>query len=139
MSDAARWVRPSIREETLQRVWCKHFNGLMNSRCAVGMAYDTVRVERHEGAFQYRYACFRRDEVPHLCPHVLYPTDAEIEQAAQETEAAIQDGLRFMDDYMLAVKAGICPHCGQPMTEVKRGWSIYAVPCGHRLGTGKPG
>jgi len=34
--------------------------------------------------------------------------------------------------------AGTCPHCKQPMTTVKRGWSIYASPCSHRLGTGKP-
>ena len=122
MVDYAGNVRPSIREETERRVWCKHFNGLENERCTLDIVYDTVRVARHDGPFMYRYACFRADAVSDLCRHVLYPSAAEIEQDAQETELVVQEAHRWMTAALAKIKAGICPHCQQPMTQVQRGW-----------------
>jgi hypothetical protein len=137
MSDDARHVRPSIREHTHERVWCKHFNGFKNDRCSLGIAYASVRVARQDGPFRWRSACIRADAVSHLCPHVLYPSEAEIEQAAQETEALVQEATHWMTTYVAEIAAGRCPHCQQPMRQVQRGWSLYAAPCGHRLGTEK--
>src|SRR5579884_1810625 len=129
MLEHPRNVRPSVREETEQRVWCKHFTGFKDDRCKLGIAYDSVRIKRRDGPFRYRHACIRADEVSHLCPHVLYPSEEEIEQAAQATERLVQEAKRWATEYIAEINAGICPHCKQPMTQVKKGWSIYASPC----------
>jgi len=86
----------------------------------------------------YHHACIRANEVSHLCPHVVYPTKEEIEQEAQATQRFVQEAQRWLTEYSAEIDAGTCPHCKQPMSTVKRGWSIYASPCGHRLGTKNP-
>lgn len=59
-------------------------------------------------------------------------------QPHNATHRFVQEAQRWLTEYLAEIDAGTCPHCKQPMSTVKRGWSIYASPYGHRLGTGKP-
>lgn len=41
-------------------------------------------------------------------------------------------------EYWAMIHSGRCPQCGKEMTTERRGRCTYAVPCGHKLYSGRP-
>jgi hypothetical protein len=93
---------------------CKHFTGIQNKTCAVGVAYADVKdtVTR-----PYRWPCLDTD-VPNVCLARVYPTQEEIdaEDAAFDEQMKNVDMARRVIVAVTGNKRGVsgdtaCPVC----------------------------
>jgi len=118
---------------------CKHFTGLIYESCKNKIVYNLVRIKPEElkdeaPAFQYAYACFKKDdkffEAPHPCAFREFYNEEEID--AQDKER-----LEKLNQYFKDVENDICPNHKTPMVQKQIGSCIYAMPCGCRIGQGK--
>lgn len=116
---------------------CRHFTGIINEVCELGINYDTVtsfpasRAD-HPPFMQTARACFGRDdeECSIVCPKREFYTKDELdEQERQQYER--------LNQYFEDLKNDICPNHKIPITKKQIGRCIYADPCGCRLGQGK--
>lgn len=112
--------------------WCRHFNGIMNKTCRVGVAYADVRVAgvRPGAEGGYRLPCIESEGVPEVCEQVSYFTVEEKARREEEIAAAMR---QFGED----LAAGRCPACHQSATKRQVGRCVYGEPCGHRMYQGK--
>lgn len=105
-------------------LWCKHYSGLMNDTCKVGVRYKDVKdlVDRPLG-----YPCFKDKGCTELCSQAVFRTPEEI---AEENEKIRESLQRYLEN----IANDICPHCSKPIQEKKQiGRCVYGYPCGHRL------
>lgn len=107
---------------------CRHFNGIQNKSCEVGVVYRYVaRPDSHP----IDLPCFSEQGCTQRCSQVSYYTPEELTEQDREAAAAIKA-------YLEKLAAHICPHCDTPIQEERQvGRCVYAVPCGHRLYQGK--
>jgi hypothetical protein len=107
---------------------CKHFTGIQNDCCAVGVAYSPLR--DISGPGMARWPCLtlvNRPEASTVCPRRELMTDADWGAHEGEVRAAI-------DSAFGKIAAGKCHVCGadaEPSRVVGR--CRYAA-CGHRIG-----
>lgn len=107
--------------------WCRHYTGvLINSRCAVGVLYDSVRSYNGRNA---TWICFDLDSEV-TCESLSRTTPEEIAAEEMRISAKTQQFFQRIAD-------GICPECGVAMQQQQVGRCVYAAPCGHRLYQGK--
>jgi hypothetical protein len=113
---------PTLEEQIAN--WCKHFNGIHNDRCRVGIAY-------HDARFDKRLPCIKSDGCVRPCASAQFPSEQEVaERAERERNAAAR--------YFELLAKDICPTCEQSVEKHQQvGRSVYAEPCGHRLYQGK--
>jgi hypothetical protein len=114
---------------------CKHFNGLQNEICKLGIRYDTVNDFPPELAdeppfFRETHFCFAYQKCSTVCAKREFYTAEELEARDKESHERLR---QFSEDY----KNNICPNHKTPMTKTQIGRCIYAMPCGCRLGQGK--
>ncbi len=102
---------------------CRHFNGLVNARCGVGMKYKTMMKDgqlpcRPSGLDgQYHGSCLLFEAY----------TIEEIDKIEAESAAALK---RFMDN----LAQNLCPECHNYIVGRRQvGRCVYALPCNHRL------
>ena len=104
--------------------WCKHYNGLMNDTCRVGVVYKDVKCPSEE---PLSYPCFKDRGCTDLCSQAAFRTPEEV---AEEMEKARQSLQRYLEN----IANGICPHCKAAIREKRQvGRCVYAYPCWHRL------
>jgi hypothetical protein len=124
----------------LKTTTCRHFNGLINKQCDLGIAYESVaKLSGHEDPPMYRkaYPCIPHglplsDEVAAslCCAQASYPTKEE----EDADTARVMEVLRLrMED----ITNSICPDHKIPITKVQIGRCVYAEPCGCRLYQGR--
>lgn len=63
---------------------CKHFTGISNAACAVGIRYADVR---DESSRPYKFPCLKRDGLS--CPSQEFPTEAEVAAEVAEIRKAM--------------------------------------------------
>jgi len=130
-------VVPATHERVVEKpeVRCLHFNGTMHGDCEAGVPYDRVamRYEPFRPGPNGFLPCIRGDGIAWRCPHVAYPSEAEVERMKIEREEMLRRAAEELDRDLAEMAAGRCPHCGAAMTKRQIGRSVYADPCGHRL------
>jgi len=92
---------------------CKHFTGMQNKTCKVGISYDSVKGPKGSKGM-WRLACFKDEALP--CEQQSFPT-------ADEVKAKVEESNRGMERVLQARKAIIatglkqgaitCPKCGK--------------------------
>lgn len=109
---------------------CKHFNGLINEQCNAGVAYQDVMGRTASSTITY--PCFREElGCSTQCAQAVYPTEEELDKREQEINAHV---LAFVTELH---EGKTCPRCHKPIEKREQiGQSIYAYPCGCRLGMG---
>ena len=109
---------------------CRHFNGIQNETCAIGVVYKEL-LARFAG--EATLPC-----IPKLtgarpiaeCAGFRYPTEAELDA----DEKASAEALTI---YLTALEKGLCPHCGEPYQPARQvGRCVYGI-CGCRLYQGR--
>lgn len=121
---------------------CRHFSGLINKVCKLGIEYSTVARPsgiRDTPMYGQCYPCIAfglplaeeiiRD-LQTACAHSSFLTPEE-EKADEERFR------RKLAAWGEKIANNICPHCDQPMTKRQVSRCVYASPCGHRLYQGK--
>jgi hypothetical protein len=130
-------VVPAAHERVVEKpeVRCLHFNGTMHGACKAGVPYGSVemRYEPFRPGPNGFLPCIRGDGIAWRCPHVAYPSEAEVARMTVEREEMLRRASEEFDRDLAAMVAGRCPHCGAVMTKRHVGRSVYADPCGHRL------
>jgi hypothetical protein len=113
--------QPRTLEEQIAN-WCRHFNGVQNETCRIGIAYRDVR------AADKKLPCLKNEGCSHLCPSASFRTPEEVAlQAEQEREAA----KLFLQEL---AEGKTCPHCHKLIERrAQVGRCVYALPCGCRL------
>lgn len=95
-----------------RRDWCRHFTGVQNDACAIGVRYADVRVVP-EGGGMYQFPCLLDTAT---CPSVSVYTAEELAEQERETAKAI---LGFTKARAAIVEHGQasgildCPVCGK--------------------------
>ncbi|MFA5937502.1 MAG: hypothetical protein WC822_06530 [Candidatus Paceibacterota bacterium] len=116
----------TLEEQIAQK--CRHFNGLMNEACDVGVRYEDVR---DTTVAPHRFPCLKGETLyGGFCVKASFPTPEEVAAEVKE----IDDELRQWNENMAN---NICPHCKKPMHKYQVGRCVYASPCGHRLYQGR--
>lgn len=69
---------------------CKHFNGIQNDRCQLGVVYDRFRV-KGTAAFE-TFPCFGKCDG---CDKREYPTQKDLDDFEKETELLMQPVLEM--------------------------------------------
>ncbi|GLV53226.1 hypothetical protein KDH_00810 [Dictyobacter sp. S3.2.2.5] len=101
--------------------WCKHFTGRFQKQCRAGIAYMTFQASA--------LPCLKDNCSTETCTHASFPTVTEVQAQMQEIEGLIKQALPNLSK-------GICPQCRKPIERKEiEGFSQYAMPCRHRLGT----
>jgi hypothetical protein len=128
------------------RAWCRHFNGVMNKACDVGVKYDDVAQIRPNPDYDPNKPVWQRG-VPefHTLPcFANRPESVALETCSQrdyytteEQEQMEADAKQHVRDFFTKIEQGICPECDQPMTKKQVGPCVYAEPCAHRLYQGR--
>jgi len=106
---------------------CKHFTGVQNDECAVGLRYAEVR--RTQGSKgPYRLPCLVLDPKPlPPCARRCFPTAEEVKLEEAEWEAAIEE-------HMAKLAKGECPTCGKNLEPRRQVGRCSYGACGHRIG-----
>ena len=107
--------------------WCKHFNGIQNDACKIGVSYASLVPEEFGRA--RKLPCFASTVNPVPCVSCVFPTDEEA--AAYERESR-----RRIAEYMAAIAEGKCPVCKVTVEQRQVGHCVYGS-CGHRLYQGR--
>lgn len=104
--------------------WCKHFNGVHNDKCKVGIAYDDARYER-------KLPCIKSENCTRPCASAIFPTEEEVRKQAEEQRNAAARYFELLD-------SGKCPVCETVVEKHRQvGRCVYAIPCNYRLYQGK--
>ncbi|SRR6266568_971985 len=107
-------------------IWCRHFNGIQNKICKMGIAYDLVGIKRENGP-GYMWPCFKDQGCTERCGHASFLSPEEVAEKEREASEALQR-------YLTNMANDICPQCERPIEEKKQvGRCVYSWPCGHRL------
>ncbi|MDD5358419.1 MAG: hypothetical protein PHX80_04680 [Candidatus Nanoarchaeia archaeon] len=86
----------TLKEQIENR--CKHFTGMMNKECAVGVIYEDVKDKTSK---PYKIPCFKKGLMAgNMCALACFPTDEEVEKEVNEIE---ESGTKQIKAYM-AVK-----------------------------------
>lgn len=119
---------------------CRHFTGIMNEECELGIKYHDVTPNPEvTWGRALRLPCMilteaeklrMNGEVQGVCEKLDLPTAEEVRIADEESD-------RRFAAKMQKLKDGFCLVCDQPMTKKQVGSCVYADPCGHRLYQGK--
>lgn len=72
MSDSKQWLLSK----------CKHFNGIMNEVCKIGVRYNSVCVKNPGEGLSFLYPCIADNRCAELCPKFEAYTDEA--EGAQE-------------------------------------------------------
>lgn len=113
-----------------QAKWCRHYTGTQNATCKAGVNYQELVGGRSLGWGRH-LPCIRSNTDTVSCAHLAWPTAEDL--AAKE--AALTEHIERMRE---RAEAGQCIHCGAAIErKVQVDRSIYAEPCGCRLGTGR--
>src|SRR5262245_45936828 len=100
---------------------CRHFTGVQNPTCKVGIAYESLQ---SSGGLP----CLAQGDG--TCPHY----DPYTKEEEAELERVIQEAVVI---YMERLVSGLCVACGEkPSHMVQLSRAYYAEPCGHRQGIG---
>lgn len=91
---------------------CRHFNGLINDACRVGVSYEAIR---DDSETPYRYPCFGDSGACTTCPSASFLTPEEV----ADREAASKRSM----ERVCTVRAAIVAHTGG-----KRGVG-GSIPC----------
>lgn len=84
---------------------CKHFNGVQNKKCEVGIDYETFRVEG--GGLGLPCLKHLGEHLPKQdCPQAVYPTVAEAEQELADREQSWRN--------ICTAREAIVVHLGEP-------------------------
>jgi len=103
--------------------WCRHFNGIHNGVCKVGIRYKDVR----DDSSPARFPCFKSDACIERCASVSFLSEEEI--AAEEQRSS-----EVLAAYLGDLASNTCPFCKKPIERKQQiGRCVYALPCYHRL------
>ena len=113
---------------------CKHYTGMHQDTCRLGIAYSSFGWRRWGSA--QGLPCLIGDRRPKApCVHLCLPTPEEMAAHTAEQEQAIH---AIVERWREREARGECQQCGTPLTaKVQVGRCIYAEPCGCRLGQGQ--
>jgi hypothetical protein len=107
--------------------WCKHFNGLQNEQCKLGILYESVCVSTPDDEL---YPCLKEDNVESKCDWADFPTE-------EETRAHVEEVEKCLKEYIQDLESDICPTCKVPiLAKTERHCDVFAEPCGHYLHCG---
>lgn len=114
---------PSLNDQIANK--CRHFNGIMNDTCEVGISYKSVRDPK------LGIPCLKEHDCAERCTSVSFLSPEEV----AEKEAEIS---QFVKTFLTEMAEGKnCPHCHTPIEAREQvGRCIYLQPCGCRLGQG---
>ncbi len=105
---------------------CRHFNGIMNDCCDLGIAYKSVRDETQS---PYTFPCLglgKDESCSTSCEKRDFFTWEEITKQDEETGRAVAE-------YLENLKRNICPNHKVKITPMQVGQCVYAKECGCRL------
>ena len=98
---------------------CRHFNGIQNDRCNVGVPYEQFIVSG--------LPCFKSGGCSHLCPSASFFSHEEVAEQERETNEQVRAFLAEMTEGKTCI---ICHALIENRYQVGR--CVYANPCGHR-------
>lgn len=108
---------------------CKHFNGLVNDTCRVGVVYRDVRDDAAVG-IRNRFPCWGQGAT---CNQYEQWTAQEI----ADREQRIMDSIHHLNNFTER-QTEECPHCKQHVDSLEQvGRCVYANPCGCRVYQGR--
>src|SRR5262245_31561912 len=126
----------------LKTTTCRHFNGLINDQCELGIEYDSVAVESGHAVppmYQRAYPCVNFSlpltegvlvQLASKCASCSYPTKEEEEADRARVMSKLAESL-------LKIQSDTCPTHDIPITKKQVGRCVYAEPCGCRLYQGR--
>jgi hypothetical protein len=112
---------------------CRHFTGIQNKTCNVGVDYDSVRIDQKpKNPTVSPFPCLNVDGADY-CPSYMPHTQADIE----EFERAYAKAVSKFADFIIR-KTEDCPHCDKHVRRLEQiGRCYYARPCGCRIAQGQ--
>lgn len=114
---------------SLKNDWCRHYSGMMNKACDVGVEYDSIK---DTSVIPYRWHCIHADTAI-TCPLREEYTAEEITEQKREAAEFLTGLVAFWDD-----EGDECPQCGEKVESAEQiGRCVYARPCGCRVGQGE--
>lgn len=110
--------------------WCRHFTGIQNEICKLGIRYADVKLVLPDGettpdGLRVAYPCLAGSGHPELCDKLSFPTQEEADEHEREVSA-------HLAEYLQDLAEDRCPVCYQQITKQQVGRCVYGS-CGHRL------
>jgi hypothetical protein len=118
----------SLKEQMLDK--CRHFTGIHNGECRVGIDYMTMRQLPEDGGMA-QWPCHHKN-LGGLCNRF----DGYTEEEAQAREDGHRKNMKALND-LSTRKSNTCFQCGEEITAMRQvGRCVYAAPCECRLWQG---
>jgi ribosomal protein S27AE len=108
--------------------WCKHYNGLNNDSCKVGVQYSVIGTD-NKGLAGYHCLSMKATK---QCENHELRTQQEIDDINQQIAVYV-----MKSNKLWTREETECPKCGKEVTSARQvGRCVYAS-CGCRMGQGE--
>ncbi len=89
-------------------IWCRHFTGLLDKECKVGVVYESVK---DANAHPYRWPCFKDHGCAARCAPM--PRSSPRKRWQRKSVRPVPCFREFLD----SLANSICPHCKTAIAE----------------------